>query len=321
MGLNVQLPHLYCPFPPALSDHTEQVQVHLNRWMHQRYLKSETALKRFQAGKFAWTTGRAHPYAAFDDLLMVATWMSWLFMLDDWCDEAELGRQPAQLRALHTELLDHMRHPRQPCPDGHPVINGLDEIWSWMCAHASAGWPARFIETFAAYANGCYWEALNRAQQRIPTLGEYLVMRRQTSALYIFFDLIEVADYVNLPAEALNHPIVSELKCMANDGVAWFNDIVSLEKEIRSGDVHNLVLILQHEHQLDLQDAIDRAGALFNERMAAYIDLEAHVPSFGEAVDAELARYLAGLRYWVRGNIDWSYETGRYGQEGAKVNG
>ncbi len=314
MSLNVQIPNLYCPFPPALSDHTEQVQAHLNQWMQQRYLKTETALKRFKAGKFAWTTGRAHPNAAFDDLLMVATWMSWLFMLDDWCDEAELGRQPDQLSALHNSLIAHMQYPRPICANDSPVIAGLSEIWSWMCAHAPAGWSARFIQTFADYAGACRWEAHNRAEKRIPGLDEYLHMRRQTSALYIFFDLIEVADTVNLPVEVLEHPIVRELKCMANDGVAWFNDIVSLEKELRSNDVHNLVIILQHEYGLDLQAAVDRAGDLFNERMFAYIALEAQVPSFGAGIDTELSRYLAGLRYWVRGNIDWSYETGRYGQ-------
>jgi 5-epi-alpha-selinene synthase len=146
-------------------------------------------------------------------------------------------------------------------------------------------------------------------------------MRRKTSALYIFFDLIELADHVNLPVEVLEHEHIRNLKMLANDGVAWFNDIVSLEKEIKAGDIHNLVLVMQHEYQVDLQEAVNRASSLFNAMIEAYIELEADTPSFGEEVDVEVQRYLAGLRCWMRGNIDWSYETGRYGQAVMAVGG
>src|SRR6185312_6612516 len=91
----IQLPEFYCPFPPALSPHVEAVQPRLNQWMQeQRYLRTDAALKHFKAGRFAWVTGRAHPDASFESVLIVATYMSWLFMVDDLCDEAALGREP-----------------------------------------------------------------------------------------------------------------------------------------------------------------------------------------------------------------------------------
>ena len=36
--------------------------------------------------------------------------------------------------------------------------------------------------------------------------------------------------------------------------------------------------------------------------------------SYGLETAVALQRYLRGLRCWVRGNLDWSYESGRYGQ-------
>lgn len=310
---NIQIPELYCPFPSTMSPHAEAVQRQLNEWMQQRrYLRTEAALERFKAGKFAELTGRVHPAARFESLLLVGTYMSWLFMLDDLCDEAELGRNPERLRVLHEELIERMRYPRPLRGDESPVVEGLADIWERLCLRAAPGWPERFTRTFEDYARACVWEAENRAKGWTPSLAEYLYRRRNTSGLYLFFDLIELADEVSLSDEHLEY--IRALRERANDGVAWFNDIVSLEKEVRAGDVHNLVVVLQQEQALGLGEAVEEAARIFNARMRDYVELERRLPSLGVESDGRLQRYLTGLRCWVRGNMDWSYESGRYGQ-------
>lgn len=312
------LPSLSYPHPPMINPCADAVQQAVTLWMDDfGYLPTEKAHRRFAAGKFATVTARAHPYASYDDVLLVATYMSWLFMLDDLCDEAELGRNPAQLRAIHNNIIDAMRMPRRASSD--PIIDGLLDVWERMTAKASPGWTMRFIQTFQDYSLGCQWEAQNRAGNIIPTLEDYIYMRRKTSALDIFFDLIELADNIKLPQQVLQTEHVRQLKTMANDGVAWFNDIVSLDKEIRTGDFHNLVLVLQHNDGLTLQRAIDMAGEMFTARMSAYVEAEARRPRYDTRTEAELERYLTGLRCWVRGNIDWSFETGRYGHSHAAI--
>ncbi|WP_224241254.1 terpene synthase family protein [Hyalangium gracile] len=310
---SIHLPEFYCPFPPALSPHVEAVQPHLNQWMQERrYIRTDAALRRFEAGRFAWVTGRAHPDADFESVLIVATYMSWLFMVDDLCDEAALGREPERLRAQHQELIQAMRHPRPGQREENPLVAGLSEIWERMRRRAPPGWEERFIRSFEDYTQGCQWEAENRARHRIPPLAEYMEHRRRSSALYLFFDLIELVEQVSLPDQI--HEQAHTLKVLANDMVAWFNDIVSFEKELRAGDVHNLVILLQHEYRLSTQSAVDQAARLFNARMREYVDLQQRMPSHGAELDGAVQRYLMGLRSWVRGNMDWSYETGRYGK-------
>lgn len=307
----IHLPELYCPFPSAISPHVEAVQRQVNQWMvSRRYLETEAALTRFKAGRFAWVTGRAHPEASFESVLLVATYMSWLFMVDDLCDEASLGREPERLRAQHQELIEHMWNPRPPRGNESPLVAGLAELWERMRVRAAPGWAERFTHSFESYTLGCQWEAENRAAGRVPRLAEYLERRRQTSAVYLFFDLIELAEQMSLPAATLEQ--IHELRVRANDGVAWFNDMVSLEKEVRAGDVHNLILILRHEGGVSAQAAMERAARLFNARMREYVELEQHLLSSGAGVEEPLQRYLKGMRCWVRGNMDWSYETGRY---------
>ena len=314
MRSHIPTPEFHCPFPSALSPHTEGVQRLLREWMEQRrYLRSPRAVERFQVGRFAWLAGRAYPSASFDTLLLVGTYMSWLFVLDDLCDEAELGCSPERLGGVFEELIEHMRYPRPLSLEDGPLVTGLTDVWDRLCQRAAPGWPERFTRSFEDYARGCVWEAENRAQRRVPSLAEYMERRRYTSALYLFFDLIELAEGVSLRDEHLDH--VRALRERANDGVSWFNDIVSLEKELRAGDVHNLVIVLRHEHQLPLPEAVARAVVLLNARMSEYTELEQRLPSLGVESDGWLQRYLTGLRSWVRGNMDWSYESGRYGQQ------
>lgn len=316
MTFNIQLPSLYCPFDAAIHPAVERIHESAFRWMsYHGYLKSERAIRRFHAGKFAWVTARAHPHAPEDRVTLVAIWMSWLFLLDDLCDEAELGKDPRKLHAMHQRVLSILHEPRGAEPDDDDLIRGLIDIWGAIRAQSSEVWQERFVATFEQYADGCVWEANNRACDNIPTLQVYIKNRRKTSALYIFFALIEFADEVTLPVEVLEHPAIRELKAMANDGVGWFNDLVSLEKEIRNNDVHNLAIVIQHEQRISLQDAVNRASDLFNTRMYAYEAAESVRPHFDAATESQLERYLAGLRYWVRGNADWSFETGRYGQK------
>jgi hypothetical protein len=313
MSGEIEIPEFHCPFPSALSPHTEAVHHLVREWMHERrYLRSELALARFQKGRFAWLAGRAYPEASFESLLLVSTYMSWLFVLDDLCDEAELGCSPERLRELHEELIEHMRYPQPLRGDESPLVAGLADVWARLCERGAPGWPARFTRTFESYARGCVWEAENRAQVRVPSLEEYMERRRHTSALYLFFDLIELAEGLLLPEEHLER--IHALRERANDGVAWFNDIVSLEKELRVGDVHNLVVVLRQEYQLGVHEAVAQAARLLNARMREYTELEQRLPSLGVESDSRLQRYLTGLRCWMRGNADWSYESGRYGQ-------
>jgi hypothetical protein len=276
------------------------------------YFRTEAQLKRFNAARFAWLTGRVHPDASYESILIVATYMSWLFMVDDLYDEAELGRYPERLKAQHQELIERMKHPRPLLGDESPVVVGLADIWERMRQRGSPRWAERFIQTFEGYAYACQWEAENRASHRVPPLAEYMEFRRHTSALYQFFSLVELVEQVTLTPEILEY--VHALEVRADDGVSWVNDMLSLDKEVRAGDVHNLVVVLQHEYGLSPQGAMDHAARLFNARMREYVELERKLPSYGLETDVALQRYLRGLRCWVRGNLDWSYESGRYGQ-------
>lgn len=143
-------------------------------------------------------------------------------------------------------------------------------------------------------------------------------MRRAAGAVQTAIELIEVCEQLELDDEMLEHPDVSALATACNDVVCWTNDLASLPKEIAEGNVHNLVVVLQHERcRGNWPCAVALAQQLLDARVREFIALADNLPGFGAARDAELARYVADLRAWMRGNLDWAIESGRYRIAGA----
>jgi terpene synthase-like protein len=309
---SIVYPLLSCPFPSAVNPHAAQAQQTTIAWArHFRLLQRETAYQRLNRLQYGMLMARAYPSAPLEALQIATDWSTWLFLLDDQCDEAGIGQDPEQLAHLHTRLLDVLRgvppHQRE-----EPLVHGLCDLYKRLAAHAPAGWLERFSGSVVQYFAANVWEATNRRQGAIPDAASYCVMRPFTSAVYPCLLLIELTDGLHLPSEVHDHPDVQRLAQMTNNVISWANDIVSLDKERRQGDVHNLALILAHEQKLSLQAAVDRVGALHDAEIRAFIVLARQLPSFAPAVDADLHRYVAGMRFWMRANLDWSLATMRY---------
>jgi len=50
--------------------------------------------------KIGSLVARAYPRSPRDALVILTDWHTWLFMLDDECDEAGIGKRPQRLTAL-----------------------------------------------------------------------------------------------------------------------------------------------------------------------------------------------------------------------------
>lgn len=304
---------LWCPFEARINPAVDEAHAHSRAWARACGLVGgEAALRRFDAAQFAWLTARAYPTAPVHELVLVAQWNVWLFVHDDGCDVDDRGRaliEPLQrLHGLHRVL-------RGGTADATSSVaaRALAELLPRILAPAPAPWREHFVATVDAYLAACAWEARNRANGRVPTLDDYVRMRRDTGAVRTSIAMIERCEGLVLPADVRAHPVVEALCKACNDVVCWANDIVSLRKELASGDVHNLVAVIAHgrgDHDHDA--AIATATAMHDARVAEFIALADDVPHFGGDVDHRVARFVDTLRAWMRGNLDWALTSGRY---------
>lgn len=312
---NIKFPVLYCPFRPVINQHCDAAYQHSLNWVRSFNLViNESVYQSLLAGKYNVLVARTYPYASFEDLEMLNDLMLWILFLDDQFEDVGISKQLEILEPLQARLLEIMKKEAELTDIDMPIVRAWGDIMEKLYHHpcATSEWVLCFTKSMEDYFQGVRWEALNNSQEITPDVTTFKEMRTFTSCSYPFMNLILITDRIALPPEAINHPIVKRLELATDNVISWANDIFSVRKEIKAGNNCNLVTVLREEYQISLQEAFDRAAELHNAEVRLFIDLSAQLPSFGTEIDANLERYLLGLRCWIRGNLDWSIETERY---------
>jgi 5-epi-alpha-selinene synthase len=309
----VSLPKLYCPFPSTINEHVDVIHRGTVDWArHFDLLQDERAYRAFDAMGLGRLTARTHPDSLPDELRLITDWHTWLFIRDDLGDESGIGRHPEELSALDSHLLDVLEGV-EPTARDEPLARALCNLKRRLQQmRPTAAGMRRLVRAVGEHLEATLWEAANRAREVVPDLDSYVRMRPLTGGLSIVTELTEIVEGNSLPVEVREHDTISRLTEASHNIVCWANDILSLEKELSHGEVNNLVVVLGDEGGLTLQEAVDRAAEMHDAEVHAFVRLSAHLPSYGAEVDANLGRYLSGLRARMRGVLDWTCESVRY---------
>jgi hypothetical protein len=313
-------PVVFCPFPPRCSPHVDELTRFAMWWATRHgFLADSERTGAFARSRFARLVARVYPDASLPDLYLAMCCLTLVVMLDDHL-ETVLGHEPVRQRRAAAEMVAFLKDPppgdRWPAPRvltrslGRPLAGAVADVWALVTARTDPAWQERFVAHVAAYLEANAWEADNRRTGRTPTMDEYARMRRDSSATELFFDLVEALAPEPLTPEALagaNGAVTRTLRGHAHHAVAWFNDLVSWRKELQAGDRHNLVLVVRHELRLSLPDAVRYVVECHDAQVHAFVATRAMLgPEPGVQALAD------GLAHWIRGNVDWSRETGRY---------
>jgi Terpene synthase family 2, C-terminal metal binding len=310
----IRLPPIYCPFPSNINPWVQEAHAHTLDWAQQyRLVRKEAALHRFAASRFTWLAARAYPTAAQAELEVVNDWLTWLFMFDDQFDEGLIGGRPERLVAL-LESYAALFTAAEPGPGQSPAAAALVDLCRRTRSQMPGTWWARFASHFSQYLSTYPWSVGNTARGVVPALVEYLERRRHSGGMYPAIDLIEFVLHRELPQELLGGSHFPLLSRLTNDVVCWSNDIFSLEKELARGDVNNLILVVERAQRIPLQEAVDQVGAMISSSVELFEQVERALPTFPADLEDAVQHYLSMLRAWMRGNLDWSIETGRYSQ-------
>ncbi|KYC37214.1 hypothetical protein WA1_47180 [Scytonema hofmannii PCC 7110] len=311
------IPWLYVPFPEEINENAEAVEERTLEWAFKfKFIKGNQHYHHFRAAKYGQLVDRACPKATIENSVILSDLMTFFFLLDDQFDDqhnqAKVGSNPDKLRVVFSQLLDVMKQPSLYATDANPSLAGLSDIWQRIYQRASSDLVERLLNDFQDYFETNIWQAENRARNIIPNLDTYIKTRRITCGFPWCLTLGEIVQEINLPSEVHEYDEVQTLFRLADHVCGWLNDIVSLEVELKCGEIHNLVLVLQQEYQLTLQEAVNRAAEMWTAELQAFMTLEQQLPSFGTAVDIELGRYIASMRYWMRATEHWQYQSERY---------
>ncbi|WP_426560426.1 terpene synthase family protein [Angustibacter sp. McL0619] len=294
---------------------------HTRHWVRQRGLVSSAqAKRRFDTTRVGDLATRVYASAVSESRLETATdFLSWLFLLDDQLDEGPVGRNPeaVQDHLMHlTRVLSASEPIGQVAPT--PLAAALADLWLRVGTAMPVLWRERLIQHVIDYFRGCEWEARNRADCHIPDVDEFVPARREAGAVFPSIDFVEFVADIVVPASVYDTPAFTELRQSAGDVICWTDDVLGVSKERAHGDVHNLVLVLEHAKGLTPEAAVAEAVVSIRTRIA---DFERHAESLPQLLtdlgadtqtrDAT-AQYVKGLKDWMRGFADWALETVRY---------
>lgn len=317
-------PAVFCPLLPKISPSADEVQRYALHWATRHgLLESSRAQAAFASAKFGNLMARAHPTASVANLGLATAWLTAIFALDDLLETslvADAGRTRLAIAELITWLptggpvTETMRDVL-----GRPVCGALADVWRRTAPRVSAPWRARFVDHLAEYLSGTVWEAGNRATATLPTVAEYLVMRRYSAATEMFFDLIEPMHGFELPDVVLGDEHYLTVRYTGGTVIGLFNDLISWRKEAAVGDLHNVVFIVRNERRMSLAEAVHRAVAEHDAQMAAFVAARERLAAGPWGDDPQVATGVADIAHWLRGNLDWSIESGRYAANEASI--
>ncbi|MGW5668715.1 terpene synthase family protein [Micromonospora sp. NPDC003776] len=303
------------PFPARRHAAVDLVATESAEWVRGlRLLDTTAALRRLSGAHPAELAARACPDAPVERLRLLTDLISWLFVMDDACDEDGLGASPTRLAPTVAGLLDVLdRHgdPDVPVPaEAGPLGVALDDLCRRVRARQRPTLLLRLVSQLREYLLALLWEAANREHGRVPGVAEYVQMRRHTGGVRPSFTLTDLA-YDGLPAAGRRaEPALAALDALAADLVCWCNDLFSYGKERdHAPDAHNLVATILREGGPDEEAALRAAADRFNDGLVAYAERAAEFAATG---DEGVHAFLTTRRNWIRATYDWSLQATRY---------
>ncbi|KAF8553877.1 terpenoid synthase [Imleria badia] len=257
-------------------------------------------------GKFDLFAALSFPDADPGHLTTCLMFFFWAFSTDDLSDEGDLQSKPDAVQAGHHVSWSVIANPDGTRPE-YPYAAMLYDLLSRFRETSTPGAYKRFIHAFEAWSDSQVTQSRNRSQDRIPSVEEFILMRRATIGGAMVEAMVEYSLDLDLPDEVFESPIIKGMSDATNDLMTWPNDLCSFNKEQSDGDYQNLVFCIMHEYNVGLQAAIDILTEMLAQRVEDYIELKNQLPSFGPDVDRELARYLHALENFVQGTVLWYY--------------
>ena len=325
------LPDFYMPFPIKLSPHLAAARRHNLEWA--REIGMFDALpgielggvweeQRFLGMDLAYCAAMIHHEAEPEQLDLSSDWLAWGTYADDYFPlvyGSTRNLVAAKLSDERFKLFMPLDAGPTPVPLD-PMERGLADLWRRTAGPMSEAGRARFRTAIEDMTASWVWELANQIQHRIPDPVDYLEMRRRTfgSDLTIALSRLSHADAV--PAELYQNRVLHELDTAAQDYACFLNDLFSYQKEIEyEGDLHNVVLVLEHFLDVDRITARDVTARLMTERMKQFellagTDLPAMIQEFDLPDDTgeALLRHADYLKNWMSGILQWHREATRY---------
>lgn len=310
---------IYLPFPVDPSPDIAGIRQRTFDWFRScGMFNSDAAVHKHLLADISDLGSRWHPTATNDNMDLATCAIIWAAMTDDQID-GTLDKRPHLVAQLVNDLN------RVMYPDVAPryfqdavLVSTFAKLWEWSVQGMSASWCARLRTAWEGFNNAYIVETYNRYHGKMMTMEEYIPLRRHSGYMYVAVAYMEKTLGFEMPPELLAMPVLQEMIRMVCDTISIGNDIHSLEKEEGREDIHNIVMMLQHERHCTRQEAIAITCNMINDWIAHFLLLEKEIPVLCQSfqlsaeITSSVLAYTSGLGRLIGGYYVWARSSRRY---------
>ncbi|WP_106398630.1 terpene synthase family protein [Actinocorallia populi] len=319
------LPEFDLPYRLRLSPHLDHARRENNAWAHRMGFDTPGALwteRQLHGFDFPLCSAGLDPDATAHELVLSSGWLTWGTYIDDWFPRVHgAARDAAGARAFARRLPAFMPVDLGPVPPPlNPVEAGLADLWARTAGPMSDRQRQGFHRAIAVMIEGMAWEVAGAAQHRLPDPVDYVEMRRLTFGSDLTMFLSRIGYEKQIPEDVFASRTLQSINNAAADCGTFLNDLFSYQKEIEfEGELHNIVLILEHFLGVSKERAVEFTGRLMNLRRRQFehliaVELPVLCDRLGLSAEARSAldAYLDELRDWMVAILNWHRDTSRY---------
>ncbi|MEU9559299.1 germacradienol/geosmin synthase Cyc2 [Streptomyces fumanus] len=322
-----RIPDIYMPFPLELSPALEGSRRHLFEWCARMGMLSEGVWDedKLASCDLPLCAAGLDPDATQDQLDLASGWLAFGTYGDDYYPLVYGHRRDLVAARLTTARLSAcMPLAGEPVP---PPVNAMErsliDLWARTTADMTPEQRRPLRTAIDKMTEAWLWELSNQIHHRVPDPVDYLEMRRSTFGSDLTLGLCRAGHGPAVPPEVYRSGPVRSLENAAMDWACLLNDIFSYQKEIEyEGEMHNAILVVQNFFGVDYPTALPVVHDLMTQRMRQFEHVvERELPVVYEDFDlSEEAReimrdYVADLRNWMAGILNWHRHVPRYRAE------
>ncbi|QKW29342.1 multidrug MFS transporter [Streptomyces seoulensis] len=320
---SLALPVIEAAFPRRLHAYWPRLQETTRSWLLEMRLMPADKVEQHVDGLRYTDLMAGYYLGAPDEVLQaIADYSAWFFVWDDRHDRDIVHRRPVAWRRLRRALHAALDAPREHLNHPDTLVAAFADSVLRLYGFLPATWNARFARHFHAVIEAYDREFHNRTEGVVPTVEEYLALRRLTFAHWIWTDLLEPSAGRELPDAVRENPAYRRPALLSQEFAAWYNDLCSLPKEIAGDEVHNLGISLVKHEGLSLEEAIAELRRRVEECISDFLVAEQDALRFadsladgtarGKELGAAVLSCVANMRNWFSSVYWFHHESGRY---------
>ncbi|KAI1108736.1 terpenoid synthase [Nemania sp. NC0429] len=320
---------LFKEWPNAINPHYPQLKVSLDARIHKLYSPEKAA--ELIRGDYGLFVCQWWPHVPLERLETCAGWVLWLFTWDDEIDQStsDLYFSLSDSNNFRDESYHFIRYclgvPTEETDKWEfekntptrPIIHCVEELGEKLKQAYNRDQLMVFIDALGYYMSGQQEEQVLKLKGVVPTPEQYLQNRLGAGGVDFCLALNEYADGQCIPRWIMDHEQMKAVWHETSLNMCLFNDVMSLRKEIKHGEVDSMVPLLMYHRALTVQEAI----------ADTWMEMQSNVHRLDKAADTllqmvrereperckDVDKFVTGCLYPLTGHLKWSLTSRRYG--------